>query len=161
MFKKTRSQGVPMNGLSRRNFIKIGSGSAALGLSSPFARLAWAKGKDEPSNRTVHFLSDGLMLTPLEYSQLLVRISKEHGIKPDGYLSGGSVEELEKSFNKSRASSITRKPPLSSLRRRGTRGRSAFSRPRGRCPLLGIRISGRHSSSPVSGNWTRFARRSW
>jgi threonine aldolase len=40
------------------------------------------------------------MLTPLEYSQLLVRICKERGIEPDGYLSGGSVQELETTFAK-------------------------------------------------------------
>jgi threonine aldolase len=90
-----------MNGLTRRNFIKISSASAALGLNGPFVHLAAAKeAQTESSQKTVHFLSDGLMLTPLEYSQLLVRLCTERGIKPDFYLSGGSVEELEKSFAK-------------------------------------------------------------
>ncbi len=40
------------------------------------------------------------MLTPLEYSQLLVRICKERGIEPDRYLSGGSVQEFETTFAK-------------------------------------------------------------
>jgi len=90
-----------MNGLTRRNFIKIGSASAALGLNSALVPGAWAKeDKKEPANKTVHFRTDGLMLTPLEYSQLLVQICKERGIEPDGYLAGGSVQELETTFAK-------------------------------------------------------------
>jgi threonine aldolase len=90
-----------MNDLTRRNFIKIGSASAALGLNGALVLRAGAKeGNDEPSTKTVHFRSDGPMLTPLEYSQLLVRICKERGIEPDGYLSGGSVRELETTFAK-------------------------------------------------------------
>jgi threonine aldolase len=40
------------------------------------------------------------MLTPLEYSQLLVRIARERGIEPDVYLSGGAVQQLETTFAK-------------------------------------------------------------
>jgi threonine aldolase len=90
-----------MNVLTRRNFIKIGAASATLGISSEFEPTARpSEGKNETSDTRVHFLSDGLMLTPLEYSQLLARISKERGIEPDTYLAGGSVAELETTLAK-------------------------------------------------------------
>jgi threonine aldolase len=88
-----------MNSLTRRGFFKVGAASAALSLNSTLAPIARAKeGENRSSDKTVHFLSDGLMLTPLEYSQLLVRLCKEPGIEPDVYLSGGSVKQLESTF---------------------------------------------------------------
>jgi threonine aldolase len=53
---------------------------------------------DAPHEKPVHFLFDGVSLTPLEYSELLVRLCKGQGIATDTYLSGGSVQELETTF---------------------------------------------------------------
>jgi threonine aldolase len=90
-----------MNDINRRNFFKIGTASGALGLNSALLPFASAKEeKNEPADKSVHFLTDGLFLTPEEYSQLLVRICKERGIEQDRYLSGGSVQELETTFAK-------------------------------------------------------------
>jgi threonine aldolase len=90
---------LPMTGLTRRTFIKSGAVSAALGLNGRLLALA-AAGENATSDQTVHFLFDGLPLTPLEYSQLLVQISNQPGIRSDSYLAGGSVQELETAFAK-------------------------------------------------------------
>lgn len=47
---------------------------------------------------TLHLISDGLELTPLDYAQLLARLAEESKIDPDNYSLGGSVEELEAKF---------------------------------------------------------------
>jgi threonine aldolase len=44
---------------------------------------------------TVHFCSDGLSLSPAEYAQLLVRLSKEDGSAADEFTRGGAVARLE------------------------------------------------------------------
>ncbi len=53
-----------------------------------------------PANRPdrVHFLSDGLSLSPLEYSRLLARLVEEKDIQPDSYSLGGVIEKLEARF---------------------------------------------------------------
>ena len=92
------TQGVPMNGLSRRSFFKF-SATGAVGLNSVLLPGARAdENKDEPSDKTVNFLGDGLRFSPLEYSRLLTRICKERGLQPDTYMSGGAVEEFEAAF---------------------------------------------------------------
>ncbi len=48
----------------------------------------------------MHFTGDGLDLTPLDYSKLLVKLAEEGKIKPDSYSLGGSIEELELKFAK-------------------------------------------------------------
>ena len=88
-----------MSRLSRRSFIKSSAVFAALGLNGRFASSAVAATK-QTTDQAVHFRFDGLPLTPLEYSQLLVQIGKERGIESDSYLSGGSVAELESTFAK-------------------------------------------------------------
>jgi len=87
--------------VSRRCFITSGVVGAAIGLSGEALRSAVSQeGRAPTASEQVHFLFDGLMQTPLDYSQLLVRICKDRGIRADSYLSGGSVEELEKTFAK-------------------------------------------------------------
>jgi threonine aldolase len=88
-----------MKALSRRTFIKSGAVCAALGTSGQLPSLA-AVSDNVSKDREVHFLFDGLALTPLEYSQLLVQIAKERGIKSDSYLAGGDVHKLEATFAK-------------------------------------------------------------
>jgi threonine aldolase len=82
-----------MNQLTRRTFIGTGVASAVLATSRP--RLAASALPDEPSPEAVHFQTDGLHLTPAEYSQLLARLAKEGRAEPDIYLSGGCVAALE------------------------------------------------------------------
>jgi threonine aldolase len=90
-----------MNDMNRRTFIRAGTVSVAAGLHSRWASPIFATRYDDPSaDNRVHFLFDGLRQTPMEYSQLLVQICKERGIKGDTYLSGGSVAELEGWFAK-------------------------------------------------------------
>src|SRR6202023_2426976 len=43
----------------------------------------------------VHFLSDGLALSPAEYARLLVRLAEERGIAPDEFSREGAVAQLE------------------------------------------------------------------
>jgi threonine aldolase len=46
-------------------------------------------------DRAVHFRSDGLALSPAEYSRLLVQLAEERGIAPDEFSREGIVIELE------------------------------------------------------------------
>ncbi len=46
-------------------------------------------------DRTVHFRSDGLALSPAEYARLLVQLSGERGIAADEFSRDGIVAELE------------------------------------------------------------------
>ena len=49
-----------------------------------------------PSRPAVQFTSDGLNLSPLEISRLLVSLAEQGKIAPDSYSQKGAVEELEK-----------------------------------------------------------------
>ena len=46
-------------------------------------------------DRTVHFRSDGLALSPAEYARLLVQLAEERGIAADEFSREGVVVELE------------------------------------------------------------------
>jgi threonine aldolase len=52
------------------------------------------------AERIVDLTSDGLNLTPLDYSRLLAKLAEEGKIEPDVYSLGGSVEALEAEFAK-------------------------------------------------------------
>jgi threonine aldolase len=54
-------------------------------------RLAAAIAED----RTVHFRSDGVALSPFDYSQLLTRLAEDGGIVADEFSRGGVVDALE------------------------------------------------------------------
>jgi threonine aldolase len=51
--------------------------------------------KGDDDDAIVHFRSDGLALSPAEYSQLLVRLAAEGGIGADEFSRAGVVAELE------------------------------------------------------------------
>jgi threonine aldolase len=51
--------------------------------------------REHDVDRTVHFRSDGLGLSPAEYAGLLVRLAEERGIVADEFSRGGIVAELE------------------------------------------------------------------
>ena len=74
--------------MKRRSFLASGAALAA--------RPAPAAPSEHPDR--VQFLSDGLSLTPLEYSRLLARLVEENDIQPDSYALGGVIEKLEQRF---------------------------------------------------------------
>src|SRR2546426_988572 len=74
--------------MKRRSFLASGAALAA--------RPAPAAPSEHPDR--VQFLSDGLSLTPLEYSRLLARLVEENNIQPDSYALGGVIEKLEQRF---------------------------------------------------------------
>ena len=87
--------------MNRRNFVKLASTVPVLGMSqtSVFSNALLNIDKRDNKNE-VHFTGDGLHLTPLEYSKLLVQFAEEGKIKPDSYSMGASIEELELKFAK-------------------------------------------------------------
>lgn len=52
------------------------------------------------SKNIIHFITDGLNLTPKEYSQMLLKLTQISKIEPDEYSLGGCVKELEEKFAK-------------------------------------------------------------
>ena len=60
-------------------------------LATPLAAFQLASAS-EPEKR-VYALGDGLRLTPLEYAQVLTRLTPD--LKPDSYSQGGIVEQIE------------------------------------------------------------------
>src|SRR5262249_3796316 len=88
-----------MSHFNRRGFLRAGAAGAVLGSSPSLlpSALAGTDAGDLP-NQAVHFLADGLMLTPLDYAQLRLDLAKAGKAKGDHCLSGGAVEELETRF---------------------------------------------------------------
>lgn len=83
-----------MNHLKRRNFLKL---SSVLSLAPALPAQAFRTEDnliDTPSN-TVNFVSDGIPLSPLAYTQLLSELTKKDDLKADYYSLNGCVEELE------------------------------------------------------------------
>jgi len=97
-----------MNRFSRRGFMKSGAAATVLGLagnvSSSRSRPTQQQLKNSvqanaaASREIVQFTSDGLDLTPLEYSRLLLKLAEEKKIEADYYSLGGVVRELESKF---------------------------------------------------------------
>ena len=88
-----------MKHLERRNFIKLSSMGAlvpAFGTSTLADSRQVGNGLIAPSQ--VNFISDGLPLSPMEYSQLLSKLTEKEGIEEDYYSLNGCVEELENKF---------------------------------------------------------------
>jgi threonine aldolase len=84
--------------MERRQFIKLGGMAATAGLvNPPFLQARDDKGLGKHS-RTINFSTDGLGLTPREYSSLLNQLTAEGKINADYYSRGGIVEELEQQF---------------------------------------------------------------
>jgi len=85
--------------MNRRDFVKLG-GIIAASHSHVFSNSVAATddSKIAELQRNVNFIFDGSFLSPLEYSNLLMRLADEGKIKPDYYSNGGIVEELENKF---------------------------------------------------------------
>ena len=79
-----------MNYLHRRNFLKM---SSMLSLAPALSAQAFKP--DEPAPATVNFVSDGLLLSPTAYAQLLADIARKNNLMADNYSQTGCVEELE------------------------------------------------------------------
>lgn len=85
--------------MERRNFLQLGGAAGALSFVQPlFAGSSANQNGAYMESRDVKFTSDGLDLSPLEYSQLLQKLAQEGKIQVDNYSLGGVVEELEKKF---------------------------------------------------------------
>lgn len=84
--------------MQRRDFIKMGS-LLAMAASQFDINAAERLSKDHyESKKQVDFINDGLLLSPKEYSALLMKLADEGKIKPDYYSNGGIVEEMETKF---------------------------------------------------------------
>ena len=84
--------------MNRRDFVKLGSVIAAT--ASPFNLFAADKFSKQfyIVNKQIDFIHDGLLLSPKEYAELLMKLADEGKIIPDYYSNGGVVEELENKF---------------------------------------------------------------
>ena len=82
-----------------RNFLKL---SSALSLTPALSAQAFmAKGKSSYlSENPVNFVSDGLNLSPMAYSQLLTELTKKDDLVADYYSLNGCVEVLENKMAK-------------------------------------------------------------
>ncbi len=85
--------------MNRRDFVKLG-GIIAASHGYVFSKSTPAADSTKLSDlrRSVNFIYDGSYLSPLEYSNLLMKLADEGKIKPDYYSNGGVVEELEHKF---------------------------------------------------------------
>ena len=77
---------------SRRTFLKAAASAAAI------QPAALPQTSPVPAEQAVLLMGDGLHLSPAGYAQLLVTLAGN--AKPDTYLKGGAVEELENRFAK-------------------------------------------------------------
>lgn len=83
--------------INRRDFVKLG-GMAGLGGALDFESLFQESTKTtalKPMQKAVKFTRDGIDLSPLEYSRLLLDLADAGKIRADSYSRGGTVEELE------------------------------------------------------------------
>lgn len=83
--------------LTRRRFLKISVASPFLPTVPINPIIAINRAKNMPK---IHFTTDGLNLTPTQYSELLLKLAQEHKAKQDDYSLGGCVEDLENKFAK-------------------------------------------------------------
>lgn len=85
--------------MKRRSFIHMGGAVAgAFAIANPLLSEIQPGETNPASGLTVKFTSDGLDLSPFEYSQLLVKLSQEGKFPEDTYSQGGVVETMEKKF---------------------------------------------------------------
>jgi len=84
--------------MHRRHFIKLGGFAAVAGAVNPSVTFTGEQETQGAVSKTVRFDTDGLGLTPQEYSSMLSRMATESKIKSDYYSLGGVVEELEQKF---------------------------------------------------------------
>jgi len=83
-----------MNHLERRNFLKL---SSVLSLAPALSAQAFTTEENltDTPNNIVNFVSDGIPLSPLAYTQLLSELTKKDDLKADYYSLNGCVEDLE------------------------------------------------------------------
>ncbi len=86
-----------MTKIKRRDFLKVG-GFSLLSLPLSANQLKERKVYSKAKEPRVQFIKDGLGLTPDEYSELLLNLSKKYENIADYYSRGGIVEALEKKF---------------------------------------------------------------
>jgi threonine aldolase len=90
-----------MPSLTRRHFFQTGTALAVLGSPGLLARSAAGPAPNQgPGPRPVSFMSDGLSLSPGDYTRLLVSLEQAGKTAPDSYLEGGAVEALESQMAK-------------------------------------------------------------
>lgn len=93
-----------MKKVTRRNFIKLGGASTLLGFISQMnmGKFGYSEriARINNSEPVVQFRSDGILLNPLQYAELLTQITEEPSFIPDRYAKGGVVEKLETVFAK-------------------------------------------------------------
>ena len=86
--------------MKRREFAKLG-GLLAGSTLVPSNAYSVGKGLQKVTlGKQIDFIYDGIDLSPVEYTQLLMKLVDEGKVKPDNYSNGGVVEELEESFAK-------------------------------------------------------------
>lgn len=84
--------------MQRRDFVKSGSVLAAAAASVNHASARHMAPWTGSSGRQVDFINDGLLLSPGEYAELLMKMVDEGKLRPDYYSRGGIIEELENKF---------------------------------------------------------------
>ncbi len=86
--------------MKRRDFFKIG-GMLAAASSLSASPISFLKSPpNQKFNTGINFLGEGLALTPVDFANILMRMTDEGKIKTDYYSNGGIVEELEDKFAK-------------------------------------------------------------
>lgn len=84
--------------MNRRNFIETGTLLAATALPvNAMTKSIYRSGFIKATGQ-IDFIFDGAILSPEEYSELLMRLVDEGKIREDNYSIGGVVEELEYKF---------------------------------------------------------------
>ena len=84
--------------MHRRHFIGLGGVAAIAGTIGPAVAFRTRQETPGITSRAVKFDTDGLGMTPLEYSSLLNAVAMNEEIVPDYYSLGGAVEEMEQKF---------------------------------------------------------------
>ena len=82
---------------SRRNFLK-GAGAGIPMVMLPTYNLASPGFRKSDTYTLVHFLTDGVLLSPAEYSKLLVSLTEKPGFRKDNEGHGGVLADLERKF---------------------------------------------------------------
>ncbi len=84
--------------MRRKDFLRLGTFLSTTAWSLPFIQRQFSGTPPSLSGQEVDFIMDGLILSPHEYGELLMRLADEGKIKTDFYSNGGVVEELENKF---------------------------------------------------------------
>ena len=88
-----------MSNLQRRDFLKLSAGTAFMPVLGMPGHASANKITDD-KKILADFTGDGLNLSPLEYTQVLSRLTEKGTLKDDYYSLNGCVEEIEIKFAK-------------------------------------------------------------